>query len=215
MDPDRDPLLDPIDRLSEVMFGLLMTLTFTGTMSVAIGDGGNVRTVLLAALGCNLAWGIVDGVMHVLTSVTERGRDLARFRAIRAAGTDEARRHVRSLLPHAENGPATDLTVDAVLVWMKSVRDDGQAARVTRKDIVAASRVFLLVVGATLPPALPFLLFDNVHIAMRASNGIAVVLLILIGWQLDRLMDHKGTPMRLVVPVLGCLMVAVTIALGG
>ncbi len=69
-----DRSLDPVDRLSEVMFGLLMTLTFTGTMSVALAEGQQVRSILFAALGCNLAWGIVDGVMHLLTTAAERGR---------------------------------------------------------------------------------------------------------------------------------------------
>ena len=49
-DRPRRPILDPISRLSEIMFGLLMTLTFTGTMSVAIGGGDDVRSVLFAAL---------------------------------------------------------------------------------------------------------------------------------------------------------------------
>ncbi len=67
--------LDPIDRLSEVMFGLLMALTFTGTMSVSLGDGATVRDILLAAVGCNIAWGLVDAVVYLMTTATERGRD--------------------------------------------------------------------------------------------------------------------------------------------
>ena len=66
------PVLDPIDRLSEIIFGLLMALSFTGTMSVAVAGGDEVRSVLMAALGCNVAWGIVDGVMFVLTTAVER-----------------------------------------------------------------------------------------------------------------------------------------------
>ena len=70
---DRWPL-DPIDRQSEVMFGLLMTLTFTGTMSVALGAGATVREILMAALGSNIAWGIVDATVYLLTTAAERRR---------------------------------------------------------------------------------------------------------------------------------------------
>ena len=57
--PDR--ILDPMDRISEVLFGLIMALTFTCTLGVAAAE---VRTMLIGALGCNLAWGIIDGGVH-------------------------------------------------------------------------------------------------------------------------------------------------------
>jgi hypothetical protein len=98
-----DRILDPISRLSEIMFGLLMTLTFTGTMSVVIGTGGDVRSVLIAALGFNLAWGIVDGTMHVLATVTERGRELFRHRLIP---------HRRHLTPGASCAPVCPMVLE-------------------------------------------------------------------------------------------------------
>jgi hypothetical protein len=84
--------LDPINRQSEVMFGLLMTLTFTGTMSVALGTGAKVRKILMAALGCNIAWGILDATVYLLTTATERARGRAQARAIRAAPTPRRKR---------------------------------------------------------------------------------------------------------------------------
>ena len=36
-------VLDPIDRISEVLFGLFMVLTFTGTLSVLEGGHEAVR----------------------------------------------------------------------------------------------------------------------------------------------------------------------------
>ena len=56
----RQQALDPIDRVSEVLFGLIMVLTFTGSLSVAEAGHSEVRTMLVGALGCNLAWGIID-----------------------------------------------------------------------------------------------------------------------------------------------------------
>lgn len=215
MNARADRILDPISRLSEIMFGLLMTLTFTGTMSVVIGAGGDVRSVLIAALGCNLAWGIVDGTMHILTTVTERGRDRARSRLIRNAAPDEARRLLRDGLPDGAGNALTDDEIDRLRDWLARLPDDGKPAAVTSLDLRAAGLVFLLVVGATLPPALPFVLLDDVHVAMRASNLIAVVMLFLIGWQFDRQMTRTTLPMRIIVPVIGCLLVAITIALGG
>ena len=49
-------VLDPIERVSEVLFGLIMVLTFTGSLSVASPERSEVREMLVGAIGCNLAW---------------------------------------------------------------------------------------------------------------------------------------------------------------
>ncbi len=82
-------LLDPIDRNSEILFGLFMVLTFTGTLSVASAGQEEVRTMLLAAIGCNAAWGLVDSVMYVLRSLVARGRKATLVREVRAATEPE------------------------------------------------------------------------------------------------------------------------------
>src|SRR4029453_16281689 len=93
-------VLDPIDRVSEVLFGLIMVLTFTGALSVAEAGREDVRTMLIGALGCNLAWGIIDGVLYLMGCLAEKGRGLLAFRAVRKA-TDpkEAQRRIADALP--------------------------------------------------------------------------------------------------------------------
>ena len=78
-------VLDPIDRLSEILFGLIMVLTFTGSLNVAEGGRENIRTMLIGALGCNLAWGFIDGVFYLMGCMAERGRALLTLRAVRSA----------------------------------------------------------------------------------------------------------------------------------
>jgi hypothetical protein len=50
-------VLDPMERISEILFGLIMVLTITGALSVATEDHPDIRTMLIGAIGCNLAWG--------------------------------------------------------------------------------------------------------------------------------------------------------------
>jgi hypothetical protein len=71
--PDR--VLEPVERLSEILFGLIMALTITGAVSVATADHIQIRTMLFAALGCNLPWGIIDGGMYLMARLGERGRN--------------------------------------------------------------------------------------------------------------------------------------------
>ena len=86
---ERAPVLDPVERITEVIFGLLMAMTFTGTISVATADQAAERTMMLAALGCNLAWGLADAVMYLLRALVERTRRIKLYLALRN-GADAA-----------------------------------------------------------------------------------------------------------------------------
>jgi VIT1/CCC1 family predicted Fe2+/Mn2+ transporter len=69
-----DRILEPIERLSEILFGLIMALTVTGAVSVTTADRLQIRAMVIAALGCNIAWGIIDGGMYLMARLAERGR---------------------------------------------------------------------------------------------------------------------------------------------
>src|SRR5215211_2358611 len=75
--------LSPVDRVSGVIFGLIMALTFTGSLSVATADRNEVRSMLIGALGCNVAWGLVDAVMFLMATMSERGRNLTILKEVR------------------------------------------------------------------------------------------------------------------------------------
>lgn len=70
----RARVLDPVDRVSEIIFGLLMALSFTGSLSAATAGREEIRVVMLAALTCNVAWGLVDAVMYLVGVAVERSR---------------------------------------------------------------------------------------------------------------------------------------------
>src|SRR6476659_4142505 len=93
-------VLDPIDRVSEVLFGLIMVLTFTGSLSVAEAERSDVRTMLIGALGCNIAWGVIDGILYLMTCLSERGRGIRAMRAVQQAESpEEAHRAIADALP--------------------------------------------------------------------------------------------------------------------
>ena len=88
----REPVLDPVARISEVLFGLIMALTFTRTLDVASGGREEAAALLVGAIGCNIAWGIVDAVMYLLNELVGRGRDLMRQRELGLPGVAAAPR---------------------------------------------------------------------------------------------------------------------------
>jgi hypothetical protein len=94
------PVLDPIDRVLEVLAGVVMVLTFTNVLSVSHVGKADVRAMLIASLGCNLAWGIIDGIMYLMNSLATRGHELDTIRAMRAANDPhEAQRMLAAELP--------------------------------------------------------------------------------------------------------------------
>ena len=88
-------VLDPTDRFSEVVFGVVMAMACTGAARLASAGAHDVRQLLYAALGGTLAWGRVDAVIYVIASVADRGWARRVVRAIRAA-KDATARHESS-----------------------------------------------------------------------------------------------------------------------
>ena len=93
-------VLDPNERISEVLFGLIMVLTFTGSLRIALEDRNEIRAMLIGALGCNFAWGIIDGVFYLMNCLSEKSRNRATLLAVRKASDPErAQRLIREELP--------------------------------------------------------------------------------------------------------------------
>src|SRR3954453_22505385 len=93
-------VLDPIDRISEVLFGLIMVLTITCSLSVATTGPTAVREILFGALGCNLAWGIIDAFMYLMARLSERAQDVSALRGLQnSKSVEEANGIITSCLP--------------------------------------------------------------------------------------------------------------------
>ena len=152
----RDPVLSPIDRVSELLFGLFMALTFVGAVSVAEAGQDEIRKMFAAALGCNLAWGLVDAVMYLVRTVTDRGRSLTLVRSVRAA-VDAAtgRRLIEGSLSRGGASLVSEAEIEAIrgrIVARTSV-----PARPTLRwgDLLAAVGIFLIVTASTFPLCCP------------------------------------------------------------
>jgi hypothetical protein len=207
--------LDPMDRISEVLFGVIMVLTFTGALSVATADRLEVREMLVGALGCNLAWGVIDAGLYLMGRLQERGRTIRTFRAVRDT-TDEvaARRIVADTLPAVL---VTALPSSQLEVMRQAVLNmpEPPLPRLTMADIGGALAVFLLVFLVTLPLVVPFLFIGETRLALRVSNGVAGALLFLSGYAFGKRAGLLPWMSGLAMVVVGSLLVGLTIALGG
>lgn len=76
-------VLEPQERMAELLFGLIMVLTCTGSPGIVTAGGAQVRTMLSGAIGNNLAWGIIDAIFFLIDSPAGRcsisSRDVCRM----------------------------------------------------------------------------------------------------------------------------------------
>ena len=209
-------VLDPIDRVSEVLFGLIMVLTFTGSLSVAEAGRDDVRAMLVGALGCNLAWGVIDAVLYLMGSLADKGRRLVALRAVRGASDPQhARRLIADALPPLVASVLEPAELESIRRRLQQLPEPPPHARWDRNDYLGALGVFLLVFLATFPVVIPFLFMDHVRPAMRVSNAIAVVLLFLTGYAFGRITGRRPWLVGISMVVVGLVLVAMTMALGG
>ena len=209
-------VLDPIARVSEVLFGLIMALTFTGTLSAATAGREEIRTLLIGVIGCNLAWGLVDAVMYLMTALTERGHGLLTVQAVRRAPSpDAAHSVIAAAIPPVVASLLKPDALENVRVGLVGMNDLPASPRLTKDDWLGAVAVFLLVFLSTFPIVIPFLLLRNVHVALRISNLIALIMLFMTGSWLARHGGHNPLWSGLTMMLLGVVLVVITIALGG
>jgi hypothetical protein len=209
-------VLDPIDRVSEVLFGLIMVLTFTGSLSVADAGRDDVRTMLIGALGCNLAWGIIDAVFYMMGSLAEKGRGLIAFRAVRkATNPEEARGIVAAALPPVIASILEPSELEAMSRRLQELPEPSRHMSFRRNDWLGALGVFLLVFLSTFPVVIPFIFMHNYRPALAVSNAIAIVMLFLTGYAFGRMTERQPWLVGIAMVFIGALLVAMTKALGG
>ena len=209
-------VLEPAERISEVLFGLIMVLTITGSVSVAEADRAEVRTMLLSALGCNTVWGIIDGVLYLMGCLAEKGRSLKILRAVRKA-TDphQAQRLIQAALPSVVAAILQPAELEAIHHRLKQRSESPDRAHLDKEDWLGAVGVFLFVFLSTFPVVIPFIFVHNAGLALRLSNGVAILMMFLTGYAFGKCVERQPWLMGISMVVLGSVLVGLTIALGG
>ncbi|MBC6365432.1 VIT1/CCC1 transporter family protein [Algoriphagus sp. AK58] len=209
-------ILAPIDRISEVLFGLIMVLSFTGAISVGTDSREDIRELLWAALGCNVAWGLVDAIMYWMNLVVERGHAIRVIRSIQSnPNLSENRESLKNEINPLLSRLIRQEELDYLLGKIKEFPDPSKRLLLTLTDMKAGIQIFFLVFLCTLPIALPFAFVKELELAMRISNAIALVMLFWGGYLLAQFAGFRKFFSGLIYAGIGIILVAITIALGG
>jgi hypothetical protein len=209
-------VLEPIDRISEVLFGLIMVLTFTGSLSAAESGRAEVRMMLIGAVGCNLAWGLIDAIMYLMGCLSDRAADFRTASAIRGAkNPEEARVAIAHALPPVVASALTPADLKRIHVELVQGLYLPIRPHLHWEDWLGAIAVFVLVFVSTIPVVLPFLFLHDAVVAIRLSNAIAVAMMFATGYAFGRVAGYRPYLMAGSMVLLGAVLVALTIALGG
>jgi VIT1/CCC1 family predicted Fe2+/Mn2+ transporter len=172
--------------------------------------------MLIGALGCNVAWGIIDGVLYLMGCLAEKGRKLATLRALRKTNDPKkAQRLIADALPALIASVLQPPELDSIRERLGQLPEPPSPVRLIRSDWLGAFGVFLLVFLSTCPVAVPFMLIHNARLAMRVSNAVGVVMLFITGIAYGRCVGRSPIVFGIGMVVLGGVLVALTMVLGG
>jgi hypothetical protein len=215
-DTSFDNVLDPMERISETLFGLIMALTFICSLGVATGANINIQTMLIGALGCNLAWGIVDGGLYLLGRINSRGDKILTLQAVRRAPDSEtARRVIADALPPelAAILPAEQL--ESMRQRLQQLPEPSHGPMLTKRDWTGALGLCLLSFLSTFPVVIPFLLLSEARVALRVSYAVAIVMLFCCGYVFGIRSGLRPWAAGLAMVAVGGALVGIAVALGG
>ncbi len=211
--------LDPSDSLGELLFGLIMALTLTlGARLLLQRSEIDNHEIAAGMLGCNIAWGLIDGALYLLGSVFNRNRRQLFVRRLKAAQDDvQAMRLVREEFGLEDEPIAAEEDRAALqrLVLQVMKRADPRRRGVGRVDAQGAAAIAVLVSLTAVPGVLALLLIEDGFTALRVANFVQVGLLFWVG---HRWASHTGANpwlTGLAIATLGFLLVLIAIPLGG
>lgn len=211
--------LDPAESLGEIIFGLIMVLTFTiGARLASPEDAVGPQELLVAAIGCNLAWGIIDAALYVLGCVYARSELTKLVRSVQAssnasAALDIIRDELDPVWSPMTDSPDREQVYQAILQLVRRARPVPN--NIQLEDLRGAHLTFWLVFLTALPAAFPFMIIDDADVALRTSNTILVLLLFVVGYLWGKRVNSKPWLAGMSIALIGLALVLIAIPLGG
>jgi VIT1/CCC1 family predicted Fe2+/Mn2+ transporter len=211
--------LDPSETLLEVLFGLIMALTITVGARLLSERADIVGMELaLALLGCNVAWGVIDGAFYLLGTIFNRNRRVQFVKRLQvAANQTEALAAVMDEFDLEGEPPMrTEDKANLHTSLLQLFRNAGTGrARLRSDDWIAAALVAVLVSATAIPGLIPLLLIQDGFVALRVANALQIALLFFTGYWWAHYSGSNRWVIGLAIALLGTALVLLAVPLGG
>ena len=209
-------VLDPMERISETLFGLIMALTVICSLGITTGGNVKIQTVLIAALGCNLAWGIVDGALYLLARINDRGGNILTLRAIQQAPDPETARRILADALSPELASILPLEqLELMRQTLLRLPEPCERPKLAKRDWFEAVGICLLSFASTFPIVIPFLFLSDVKLALRVSYAVVIIMLFFCGYAFGYRSGLRPWAAGLAMVAYAGMLIGVVEALGG
>jgi len=220
-------LIDPIDRLSETIFsiliGLLYVLAFrfillSNTPGQSITEE-NVNDLLVGVISAVVAWGLIDGIMYALLSVFGRGERHRLLIDIQAARTEEEAMEIIAedmdyLLEPITGEDERKALYRSILVHLQNSKPRKYGLK--GEDINAVLGHVLVAILAVIPSLIPFVVLRHDYdLATRVSILISFIVLFVTGSRWARYTGANPWKTGLLIISVAAGLVLIAVLLGG
>jgi len=208
-------LLSPDDRIAEVLYGIINTLTVICTFSIIRSDKNAVDEMLYCAIGCNVAWGLVDAVMYLLTTMAHNEHSITILNVInRSKGSRASGEYIRNALPDVISSVLQTEDIEKIERKLLLLQESQTFVRLHLRDYGSAIAIFIIIILSTFPIAVPFIVIDNVQTALRTSYLVAIAMMFICGWNLGKYTGHNRFLKGLVMSLIGIGLAGIAILFG-
>lgn len=207
----------PSDRFAEILCGLIMLLTFTlagGVMEASPDE------LVLGAVSCALAWGVIDGAIFMLNSLFQRGRQDKLAAEIRTLDRATAVARLREGLDSKYATVISPEMREEIYHDIVDVALETEPHRpwFTREEVYGGLGLFAIEAICSIPAILPLIILEDDINALRISNLLLLATMAVIGYYWAGWSGWQGAMRFLIAGLvlgLGLLMVGVAILMGG
>jgi VIT1/CCC1 family predicted Fe2+/Mn2+ transporter len=210
------PLLNTMDRVSEILFGIIMTLTFTCSIGIANAKNTEIRQLIIAAISCNIAWGLVDAISYIVSTIMQRSRNRTVLDSVlTTSDANKARKYISDSLPPSIASVLEATELEQIRNKLAKLPDSTLQVRLTTRDLKKSLMIFFLMFISTLPIVTPFIFIHDTNTALRTSNLIAIIMMFFCGWSLAKYVGINKWILSITMTFIGIILVFITIVLGG
>jgi len=198
-----------------------MVLVMIGYLKLSLAQDGFEfkKMMMLVPLGCNAAWGIIDGIMYVLINLRERGNKSKLLSLIKSA---KDQNEVLALIKNEFgfvfidllNKDTQDNIYQEILKGLTNTIVE-KPKGISKNDLRLVLKTFLIVFSTGVPLVIPFILLNDVWLAIRISHIIGLVMLFSIGYWWAKLASRHRIRSAIALTILGVIIVGITEVLHG
>ena len=203
--------------LQELLYGFIMALIFVSAAQFEIMHFSSNTDLILAIIGMNTAWGIVDMVIFSLVDRFDQ-REYVRIIESKEDVDDE---YIKKLIHYNLSGTLIDVLdekdeIRIVKEILRSRLEPEEDLKKERRSLYIGNFLcFVYTISTVIPVSIPLLLIEDMGTACLWSSLVSAAFMFLIGYLMHEYTGVNKWLMGLIVASIGMGITFLALILGG